>query len=615
MLFSLTLVSNYIALAMAIWLGIYLVTHGSKKRLSLLTAFTLWSIGGVFLNVVLALSNPPMPESLPTFFRLLFPFWEQISNSSNSTAWLQGWSVAPAIGFWHHATVLFRPGQLSRWRNIRIAGGYLVGIGAIAAQAENDIMKSVQGMDPLYLSSLEAGPLFALFLTLLVLFTVYSLINLVRSAWKAQSNFQKKSLETLILATVVAGSTGPIMIVSSVLEIRMPILVQSLLLAIATGMMGYSVMRYGSVTVERVVRRDFLYSALSVFLMISIYFGLSWIAVTYFGVSSVAYIVMLVFAIFSFAGVDTARRYLDSLFYKSETRQMRNNLRRLADVATNKELEDQLSLAIISIASLVKATFAVLITTLDPEVEVVATHNWASTGKQPRLESSKVQFDDSVAFGNDKLAEPFSDVVLVVPLYDLNGQIGALMLGRPENGERYAPEDLDRLMFPSDQLAHLLSTTMNRTRILEQIPQLLDPPETNDEIVAQGAPVRLKEVEEVLRHVYDFAYLGNHKLGQLNIVGKQLAGNEITHIDRGKALNKVLLDAMEKLKPDGELVGDPPPRGWYAYSILHDAYVQEIKNNDIMSRLYISEGTFNRTRRAAIKSLSQALAEMESYYL
>jgi hypothetical protein len=35
-------------------------------------------------------------------------------------------------------------------------------------------------------------------------------------------------------------------------------------------------------------------------------------------------------------------------------------------------------------------------------------------------------------------------------------------------------------------------------------------------------------------------------------------------------------------------------------------------NREIMSRLYISEGTFNRTRRAAIRSVARMLEEMEA---
>jgi hypothetical protein len=65
------------------------------------------------------------------------------------------------------------------------------------------------------------------------------------------------------------------------------------------------------------------------------------------------------------------------------------------------------------------------------------------------------------------------------------------------------------------------------------------------------------------------------------------------------------------MKPSLNVPHDPLPREWYSYVILHDAYVGEIQNRDIMSKLYISEGTFNRTRRTAINSLARALAEME----
>ncbi|MFM8425036.1 MAG: hypothetical protein ACKOBL_07655, partial [Chloroflexota bacterium] len=75
----------------------------------------------------------------------------------------------------------------------------------------------------------------------------------------------------------------------------------------------------------------------------------------------------------------------------------------------------------------------------------------------------------------------------------------------------------------------------------------------------------------------------------------------------------VVLEAIEQMRPSREVPRDPPPREWYPYIILHDAYVKEVQNRDIMSKLYISEGTFNRTRRGAIRSLARALAEMESH--
>ena len=85
-------------------------------------------------------------------------------------------------------------------------------------------------------------------------------------------------------------------------------------------------------------------------------------------------------------------------------------------------------------------------------------------------------------------------------------------------------------------------------------------------------------------------------------------------LDRGKALSETLVDALNELWPDTPLPKESrcPPREWHMYIILHDSYVEEETNRDIMSRLYISEGTFNRTRRRALRAVAKSLAEMES---
>ena len=345
MLFSVTLVSNYIALTISAWLGIYLISRRPRNLLSWLTALTLWSLSGLFLNVILALYDPIIPDSLPDIFRVFIPFWSKLSNGNNSTAWLQGWSVAPAIGFWHHASILIRPGELNPWRKIRVLAGYIVGVGAIIAQANAEIMTTVQGSDPLFLSSLEAGPAFIFFLPALVLFSVLTVINLNKSFNQFSSNFRKKSLGSLIAATVVAGLTGPILIISSVSDIQMPIVIQTWLLGGATGLIGFNVLRYGSLTNDRIVRRDFVYNALATIILVSGYMGVTWIAVFYLGVSKIAYVVALLISLVSFAFVDYLRRYLDTLFYKAETRTVRDNLLKLGAFARHQDIDDNLSSA------------------------------------------------------------------------------------------------------------------------------------------------------------------------------------------------------------------------------------------------------------------------------
>jgi hypothetical protein len=54
------------------------------------------------------------------------------------------------------------------------------------------------------------------------------------------------------------------------------------------------------------------------------------------------------------------------------------------------------------------------------------------------------------------------------------------------------------------------------------------------------------------------------------------------------------------------------PREWYAYTILHDAYVEDRLAREIMAKLYISEGTYYRMRRHALRGVTRAMLEMSA---
>jgi hypothetical protein len=158
-----------------------------------------------------------------------------------------------------------------------------------------------------------------------------------------------------------------------------------------------------------------------------------------------------------------------------------------------------------------------------------------------------------------------------------------------------------------------------RERALQrQMQQVLAEREEEAGPILEGIDERelVSLVEDALRRLYDYSYLGEQTLAGLQVVGWRLQGQAkefVTHIDRGKALSEVLVQAMNKLRPAGPepTAHTIPPREWYQFVILHDAYVLGELNRDIMSRLYISEGTFNRTRRRAVRGVAKALEEME----
>ena len=113
----------------------------------------------------------------------------------------------------------------------------------------------------------------------------------------------------------------------------------------------------------------------------------------------------------------------------------------------------------------------------------------------------------------------------------------------------------------------------------------------------------VKLVEDALRHLPDAITLGQSPLAD------RLGIQTGTNIERGKKLQRLIGDSIESLRPADARPPEPLPRIWYNHAVLHDAYVEGVPNREIMARLYISEGTFNRTRRNAIRGLARALAE------
>ena len=107
---------------------------------------------------------------------------------------------------------------------------------------------------------------------------------------------------------------------------------------------------------------------------------------------------------------------------------------------------------------------------------------------------------------------------------------------------------------------------------------------------------------------------GETPLARLQLVTRRLGPNP-THIQVGEAVHDLLIEVLEMLHPEEDKTR-PAKRGsvsreWYPYLILTQAYVECLPNREIMTRLYISEGTFNRTRRSAIHSLTRLLIKLE----
>jgi len=111
-------------------------------------------------------------------------------------------------------------------------------------------------------------------------------------------------------------------------------------------------------------------------------------------------------------------------------------------------------------------------------------------------------------------------------------------------------------------------------------------------------------VEQALKRLSDYSVLGRSRLVS------RLQLEPASQIQQAKWLRGMLVDAIESLRPASAEPNGLLPREWQAYTILRDAYINDVPNRDIMSKLYISEGTFNRQRRKALHAVATAIWEV-----
>ena len=608
-LYQITFTVNFLALFIALWLGLYLVSRSPRSPTAWLTALTLWSVSGLFVNVLLALNPPPIIAGGIWWHKLLFPFWASQTINQGASAWLQGWLLGPSVVFWHHATMLMRPGKMNGWRWSRVIIGYLIGLAGAVLQYQAKIFTAVQGGDPLYVNSLSGGPYYQIFTLAILVLTGLSAYNMLRSARVASTNIARRQLRTLAVASFVTVAIGPVSLVSTGLNLfPVPMVVMSTLVAIYVVMIGYGVARYSAVMEGRAITRDILYNFILTTLITGAYLVAARILVAAYGAPKVVTIILPVFAIFTHSLISIGYRLMDRVFYQKETRRLRSNLQRLSRLAGESEmLKENLNLPLSELCNSVHATYGLIFTFDGAQAHLLSDFKWP--GIPIEIPTSNFFADDVIHLNAGQFPSPLDEAALLVPLFAGAKQVGALILGQPANGISYAPEDMDRLLYPIDQIAEALFLHSRNIEHLKKVKQVV---EASPTVPAAKSTIPVENVDHALRNISNYAYLADLPLAELTIVRKKLTGEKRTYVERGKAVQAIVLEALEKLKPSREVPNDPLPREWYPYVILHDAYVDEIQNRDIMSKLYISEGTFNRTRRTAISALARALAEMEN---
>jgi hypothetical protein len=119
------------------------------------------------------------------------------------------------------------------------------------------------------------------------------------------------------------------------------------------------------------------------------------------------------------------------------------------------------------------------------------------------------------------------------------------------------------------------------------------------------------QVIEALDQFHDVIALGQSPLTSLQSVGAHLAGENGDRAARGRAVQAVLDEAIETLKPAHAPESADP--AWRAYRILHFTFREQLPPGRIVDReLHISRAQYYRDRTQAIESVVALLQSWES---
>ena len=612
-----TILVNLVAMMGSLWIGLYTVTRSPRRPVAWLNALMLWLLGLWFLfNIIIiqpsdadalhALSNLRhyVQFAIPILFHL---------------AYLLRVEVAPLP-------------RATRYLNVAvIVLAYVVVMGVVVSSMRFTNAQPRLALDYayLYFASAQRAPSYLIFYLLLCILPLGALFHLFRARQSMDLPRLKRQM-SFVMSAIGIAYVGALGAGTGILfQLNVPSLPSVTVLAAGITCMGYGVARFHAMLDGRPLPRDTLYSLMGLVMVTVIYGSLTLVLVFWHqaGVNSVAFI--LACAVITHTLYDAGRTLQERLLYRGRYRKLRADLRLLSmEAGDRSDLGRQLQRMLRRLLHDldVREGFIALRHEENFVVEAAAGRQW--TAQHFPLSTLTAHKTEELP-GNHR--GPLSKMALLIPIYAEQEQIAALVLGAKMSRQTYHARELDRLNMLAHDVEDVISITQQKDEQVQELDRRLDEFRAREEALEQqlqeimSPPVLADDeltvlVEDALQHLDDYGYLGEHQLAEFRVVKQRVATNgvgsddsPITHVERGKALQQILINTVALLRPNGDApnAATVPPREWQPFVILHNYYVQGEMVRDITNRLYISERTYHRRRRAGIFSVAKSLAEME----
>jgi hypothetical protein len=453
----------------------------------------------------------------------------------------------------------------------------------------------------LYVAHMGVGPpyvLYGIFQFVIALGILYNLLTDNKIGLTRQGKY-------FLVASLFPAAAVVLGVVGLAITTQMPRVIPDLLIFSGVFLLGISVARHQALVERRTTIQDLPISALTVLGLAALYafLALRW------GLPLEMIGAVVAIAILTHSFYDLAREFLERLRIRNESA-FRQQLRQLENESFNEEaLQIHLQKGLDLLCEALDSSGGMIAIRRGENFVVMASRDGFVVDSQ--LAPALVACEDVSRPNTDQLPS----IAWIAPTFEAEIQVAVIGISQPKAKLDYSTGDLDLLAEVADQVGTIVSLSNLRPEKNDQIRQLVTESQAQttelntiaDEMIAAITTNPdtdfIKLVEEGLRRYSDYMALGQSPLADWAGITAE------SHIERGKQLQKFLADAIESFRPAGTRPHEPLPRVWYSYAVLYDAYVEGVPNREIMARLYISEGTFHRTRRNAIRGLARLLAE------
>jgi hypothetical protein len=443
--------------------------------------------------------------------------------------------------------------------------------------------------------------------TLLVqLFIAFVFCSILYNLWLIRKVDGLRTNMVIYLAILIGVGPVSLSIIGTLLDVNLPRLIPNLFIILALILLAYTVVRDRTFVTHRTSTYDLPVTLITITVTVIAYVLIG----RRLDLAGTDLVLIAVLAVFTHSSYDFVRDYLDQLFHRQE-RQMRQELDTLGrEVTTGESLERYLSRGLAILCKNLNASCGFVAIRQDDQYQVVASLHSLPVGEP--FPSKEVTLE---AFAQPT-STIFPQISWLAPGYAGGEQIVVIGLGLRKDKVPYDEDDLywlEDIAHEIGQIVHIhhrlavsdvRELQAERTATAIKAGGRIDQSGLLSALAYKPDPELVECIEDGYQNLNDYDTLGKSMLVELfGIEGSD-------HLERGKLVHDRLVQVLEKLRPAGQPPSEPLSREWYAYTILHDSYVQDRLSRDIMGKLYIGEGTYYRLRRQALRGITRAVVEM-----